>query len=284
MAKIESVIEEKAKYALLSAYKDKSKISVDCRWHVPTYQDNLVKGVNKSDFTEDLLSVGGNLLEDQFLSIRSSLAMTVNNFAPYRTRLYDLVLPAGENYNSFKFEKRCPVWGNKEFGAPQLDILITGSTGVIAIESKFLEILESPTEYFADSYFEKLKVDQKNSTFFREMLRIQLNGDCKSYQWLDAAQLIKHAFGLINTFPDRPVTLIYLYWEPSNVEELPKEWKDVFVGHRREIEIFEDRICGSKPKFMAISYSELWRLWEQNASPWLKDHLREVRSRYWVSI
>lgn len=34
------------------------------------------------------------------------------------------------------------------------------------------------------------------------------------YQLLDAAQLIKHAFGLAHSRKNEPVTLVYLYWEP----------------------------------------------------------------------
>jgi hypothetical protein len=46
------------------------------------------------------------------------------------------------------------------------------------------------------------------------MLRLIDAPDC--YAWPDAAQLIKHAFGLAGRFGGRPVTLLYLYWEPAN--------------------------------------------------------------------
>jgi hypothetical protein len=46
------------------------------------------------------------------------------------------------------------------------------------------------------------------------MLRLIDAPDC--YAWPDAAQLIKHAFGLAGTFGGPPATLLYLYWEPAN--------------------------------------------------------------------
>ena len=248
----------------------------------PTYQDNLIKGVNEADFVMDLTSAGGNPLKKQFRAIHSSLAMAVNNFAPFRNRLGNLSLPVGENYKNLKFEQQCPLWYDNNVGKPQIDVLIERNTEVIAIESKLLEFLNGFKKCFAENYFKKLNYEQENSKYFQEMLEIQ--SKAMSYKRLNTTQLIKHAFGLINTFPERPVTLIYLYWEPLNVEELPKDWKDVFYEHRREIETFKTRIRGSKPTFMAMSYSELWRLWGQNASPWLQDHLNEVKSRYCVSI
>ena len=61
------------------------------------------------------------------------------------------------------------------------------------------------------------------------MLRLRDRPD--QYTWLDAAQVIKHAFGLARSFPDRPVTLLYLFWEPANPTAGPE-----FVAHRDEIE------------------------------------------------
>ena len=84
------------------------------------------------------------------------------------------------------------------------------------------------------------------------MLRLMDRPD--SYVWLDAAQLIKHSFGLARTFSDRLVTLLYLFWEPSNPDASP-----AFAEHRREIATFAERVAGSTPAFKAVSYPELWR-------------------------
>ena len=60
--------------------------------------------------------------------------------------------------------------------------------------------------------------------------------------------------GLARTFSDRPVTLLYLFWEPANAEASP-----VFAAHRAEISEFAARMTGSSPTFEAMSYPELWQ-------------------------
>jgi hypothetical protein len=89
-----------------------------------------------------------------------------------------------------------------------------------------------------------------------------------------------HAFGLARTFPDRPVALLYLFWEPANPDAAP-----AFAAHRDEIEDFRARVAGSSPAFAAMSYPELWQFW-QEAEPadWLVRHLRDRRVRYGVTL
>jgi hypothetical protein len=96
---------------------------------------------------------------------------------------------------------------------------------------------------------------------------------------LDAAQLVKHAFGLAYTFRDRPITLLYVFWEPSNPEAY-----QLFAEHRAEVARFAASIGGGGPEFIAMSYPELWTFWEASAEPeWLPVHVGRLRSRYGVS-
>ena len=48
-----------------------------------------------------------------------------------------------------------------------------------------------------------------------------------SFRRRDAYQLIKHYLGLRHTYPMRPLTLIYLFWEPTNAVDLA-----IFGAHR----------------------------------------------------
>jgi hypothetical protein len=101
----------------------------------------------------------------------------------------------------------------------------------------------------------------------------------RTYRWLDAAQLVKHAFGVAYTFADRPVTLLYLFWEPTNPDSYP-----IFAEHRAEINRFAASIAGGNPEFIAISYPELWRTWDACAQPdWLRTHVGRLRARYGVA-
>ena len=101
----------------------------------------------------------------------------------------------------------------------------------------------------------------------------------KSYSCLDAAQLIKHAFGLMRCYPDRRLTLLYLYWEPLNEVDYP-----IFGEHRREIVAFGDRISGSRLNLEASTYRDLWSSWNEPAPQWLRSHLRDLNVRYAISI
>ena len=96
------------------------------------------------------------------------------------------------------------------------------------------------------------------------------------YRWLDAAQLIKHAFGLMRSHPG--ATLLYLYWEPLNADLA------LFEEHRREIRAFADKVGKSPTPFRAMSYNVLWESWDPSASAWLRTHLEDIRARYAVEI
>ena len=88
--------------------------------------------------------------------------------------------------------------------------------------------------------------DEKTKTeWFKEMRR--LIREPRRYRWLDAAQLVKHAFGIVHTFPDRPCTLVYLFWEPSNKDAHP-----VFAQHRAEVDRFAASVAGSAINFGSI--------------------------------
>ena len=161
--------------------------------------------------------------------------------------------------------------------SPNLDVVASGPNGVVAIESKCLEPLTSHKPEFAPAYEAEIRDERRQSAWFREMQRIAAAP--KTYHWLDVAQLVKHAFGLAYTFTDRPVTLLYLFWEPSNPEAY-----SVFAEHRAEIDRFAASIRGGGPNFLALSYPELWMLWDSESGPkWLLTHVRRLRARYSVA-
>jgi hypothetical protein len=130
---------------------------------------------------------------------------------------------------------------------------------------------------FAPAYKAEITDGRRGTAWFREML--QLLEEPHSYRWLDAAQLVKHAFGLAYTFPNRPVTLLYLFWESSNPEAYP-----FFAEHRVEVKRFTSSVIGSGPEFVAMSYPELWRLLDTQTEPkWLPAHGARLKARYGVA-
>ncbi len=237
---------------------------------------NLVEGISLEDFEADLQQGGGDELRGKFRAVRSSSALAVNTFAPFKAHREDLLLPGGETFEELKFERKCPN-GVSEF-APFLDLLVESQKGVVGVESKLLEPLSRHTAKFSPSYDKRIKDDRRQSGWFQEMQR--LIEAPKAYQWLDAAQLVKHAFGIAHTFRGRPTTLLYLFWEPANPDAFP-----FFAEHRKEVAQFAAAIAGGGPTFVAMSYPELWRLWvAQTKAKWLTAHIGRLRARYEVVV
>lgn len=225
----------------------------------------------------DLSAGDGNELQTKFRAVHSSSALAVNCFAPFRRRMEDLILPTEGLFQPLRFEQKCPT-GLRGGRAPNLDVLLKGPVSVVGIESKLTEYLAPHRAVFSSAYAMQIRDERCEQGYFREMLRLM--DAPNSYVWLDAAQLIKHSFGLANTFRDHPVTLLYLFWEPAN-----PDFDQVFADHRQEIAEFAERVEGSIPAFKAMSYPELWASW-QDARPadWLIAHLNELRSRYEVTL
>jgi hypothetical protein len=249
---------------------------LDEKGYVREASQNLIDGIGLEDFEEDLRQGDGNELKRKFLAAHSSSALAVNAFSPFKANLADLLLPAPGGFASLHFERKCPhgLVGRR---SPNLDVLADGPAGVVAVESKCLEHLSRHKAKFAPAYQTEITDERQRTGWFREMQR--LAQEPQSYRWLDAAQLIKHAFGLAYTFTDRPTTLLYLFWEPSNSEAYPS-----FAEHRKEVGRFAAAIAEGGPEFVAMSYPELWATWDKRSGPeWLPTHVSHLRARYGVS-
>jgi len=253
-------------------------IALDLNGYAADFHGTLLPGVSPEDFEGDLSSGDGNELETKFRAAHSSSGLAVNCFAPFRQRIADLTMPGHSGFDTLQFERKCPT-GLRGGRAPNLDVVLSGPNSVLAIESKLTEYLSAHRANFSPAYEAQIRDARRDQGYFREMLRLQDRPD--HYTSLDAAQLIKHAFGLARSFPDRPVTLLYLFWEPANPNESPE-----FAAHRNEIDEFRARVAGSSPAFEAMSYPELWQSWRDSAPTpgWLDEHLENLQGRYLVSI
>lgn len=251
-------------------------VALDHQGYAADFHDLLLPDVCTADFEADLAAGDGNELQTKFRAAHSSSALAVNCFAPFRRRLADLWLPGCGLFDTLRFEARCPT-GLRGGRSPNLDLLLEGPGGVVGIESKLTEYLSRHRAAFSPAYAAQAPASWKGSPWFDEMLRLIQAPD--SYRWLDAAQLIKHAFGLAHSHAGRPAMLLYLFWEPQN-PAAPE-----FAEHRAEIAAFAQRVNGAGPQFAALSYPELWAHWQ--ASPpasWLSDHLQALQRRYAVPL
>lgn len=253
-------------------------VAIDTKGYVDTAADNLLGGVSLADFEDDLRQGDGNELAGKFRAAHSSSALAVNVFAPFKQCPSALRLPGDTRFSSLCFERKCPH-GLAGRRSPNLDVFADAEAGgVVAIESKCLEPMTPHTASFAPAYDAEIRDARRATPWFREM--IHLTQEPKTYRWLDAAQLVKHAFGIAHSVPDRPSILLYLFWEPSNPDEHP-----FFGEHRKEVARFSDSVSGATPAFAAMSYPELWAQWAKSSQPeWLQTHVQRLNARYRVAV
>jgi hypothetical protein len=86
-----------------------------------------------------------------------------------------------------------------------------GQNSTIAVESKCTEYLTNHAAKFSEAYREQITDDRRETGWFREMEELRKRP--KKYRFLDAAQLIKHYFGVARTYPDwsSPTELVHPY-------------------------------------------------------------------------
>jgi hypothetical protein len=155
---------------------------------------------------------------------------------------------------------RFPWSGGKH---PWLDAWVETPTAIIGVESKRFEpYRDQKDSIFSNAYDRPVWHDQMVPY---ESLRDKLRSRSEQFQFLDAVQLVKHAFGLVTQArrnAKKPF-LVYLYAEPKEragkaIDEKSKE------GHRAEIARFAEATKGAEVQFGAISYREWLESWSDS--------------------
>jgi hypothetical protein len=229
----------------------------DARGYCVSWRSNLIPSYATDGIEIDLLSGAGSELNSKFLAAYSSSALAVNAFGWWRE--YPSLFQVGNRkFNSLRFEARC----SSGLGGtpPHLDVLAIGAE-VFAVESKCTEWMRRKTASFVSSY-DQLAIRWAGSPWVKLMLLLKKQP--QHFQHLDAAQLIKHAFGLMHTFPNTRPTLLYLFWEPLN----SSSWIEC-AKHRKEIAELANFVEPGTIEFVSKSYAELW------AEGWFSTHSRK---------
>lgn len=180
------------------------------------------------------------------------------------------------DFESLKFEAQCPTGLGRT--PPHLDVLAVSRDAVVAIESKCLEFLRIKRAVFSKSY-DGISDARASSPVFKLIPHLRENAE--KFRRLDVAQLVKHYPGLKTSWPDKRITLLYIYWEPKNANSFPQ-----FMEHQTEINRFCELVRGGSTLwFQSACHRSLWAQWESGAKPeWLKDHVFELRRRYDVLV
>ena len=253
--------------------------------------DRWLPGVPGREIERILNAAAGNeIASGKFDNPASSAALATNTFGFFLNRAKDLpplpdcnwvAWPAGSL--ALEATVHFPWKGGHH---PVLDCLVTTPSALIGIESKRFEPFrnKSPAS-FSDSYWHPVWGDDMKGY---EEIRDKLHENGSLYDFVDAAQLVKHAFALRSAVHDRssehygltPV-LLYLYAEPN---VWPKDNKPVDAAqkarHREEIERFASGVEGDEVVFVSCSYSRLLEDWSHHKDHRIRDHADAVTHRF----
>jgi hypothetical protein len=221
----------------------------------------------------------------------SSAALVANSFGAWAKSCDHLEVTGHSGFHGrLRFERKFPTGLGGT--PPHLDVLGLADDGIVAVESKCLEGICSPKPpHFQPSYSTGIS-DHRASSCWGELIAADMSG----YSRLDAGQLVRHALGLMtggarqlaskyldvpDIGEDSPITLVYVYLEPSNASH------PAWAALRAELATFAAAVADDPyVRFEHASYSELWAQWAKLADPpaWLAVHLGELEKRYVVDV
>jgi hypothetical protein len=237
------------------------------------WRGNLLSLVDSGYVEADLRQGSGSELSTKFRAPHSSSALAVNAFGPFRHDPQQLRIEQHREFKTLSFERKCP--SGLSGTPPNLDVLLESDGRVLAIESKCLEYMSRKEAEFAPAYFTDIQDERRETTWFAEMGRLRQSP--VDYRHLDAAQLIKHAMGLAHSFPEQMITLLYVWWEPTNADDFP-----IFSHHRDEVLSFAERVAGSDIRFEWTTYGQLWTQWFAEGLD--AAHIAALHKRYSIEI
>jgi len=232
-------------------------------------RSNFLPGV-PLDFVRAALAVaGGNEIESGKLdNPESSAALAINAFGWFVNRpgdlpafppLSDVVFPATKV--DVERQMRFPWRGGRH---PWLDAAVETTTHLIGVESKRFEPFRDKKKVeLSDAYNRDVWGDgMAPFTRMRDGLRAIEVG----FAHLDAAQLVKHAFGLVTEGrrTGKSPALLYLYAEPT-MRGAKSIAPELLLRHRAEITVFASIVSGAAVRFAACSYREWLSGWTGDA-------------------
>ena len=231
----------------------------------------------------------GNEIESgKFSSPESSAALAANTFGLFLNRPGDLPpLPGTEQLGwpalSLELEAivRFPWSGGRH---PCLDVLVETRTALMGIESKRYEPFRPKSGLeLSEAYWRPVWGDAMAGY---EAVRDGLRDGSIAFMHLDAAQLVKHAFGLRTAVHRRTLShgmtpiLFYLHAEPKNWPDGRVVSKSEIKAQRAEVGRFTQLVAGDEVTFLSSSYDKLLTLWEQNSSEDVRTHAAAIRRHF----
>jgi hypothetical protein len=224
----------------------------------------FLPGVPVSHVLRRLADAAGKEIEsNKFSSPESSVALAVNCFGWFIERLEQLpplrgIEGAGvPEMVDVEFCARFPWSGGRH---PWLDAIVETPTTLIGIESKRFEPFRDVKSVSLSAAYDRPVWGRR--MFGYERMRDRLRAGQERFSYLDAAQLVKHAFGLVTEGRRRSRTpvLFYLFAEPAERGGRAIATEDL-AGHREEIVRFAEAVAGNEVAFHYGSYREWTYSW-----------------------
>lgn len=226
--------------------------------------DFLLPGVPFARVRARLEDAAGNeLASGEFASPESSAALAVNCFGWFISRPSRFPSLPGIDINDtvemvdVEFTARFPWAGGRH---PWLDAIVQTPKMLIGIESKRFEPFRDNKSVSLSSAYDR-PVWGSNMRRFEDM-RDNLRAGATQFRHLDAAQLVKQAFGLVTEAGrrNRKAALYYIFAEPAARDGKAIPDSD-FARHREEVADFASAVDGDDVSFHAGSYREWISTW-----------------------
>lgn len=243
----------------------------------------FLPGVPGPYVMERLAKAGGREVSSgKLASPQSSAALAVNTFGwfherPERLPPFSMLGQTISRTTRVEVEycARFPWSGGKH---PWLDAWAETAEAIIGIESKRFEPYRGPKNGGLSKAYDRPVWHDQMAPY--EIMRDKLRFRVEHFEFLDAVQLVKHAFGLVTEGrrkAKRPY-LVYLFAEPKECAELKID--DVSKQrHRAEIARFSAAVNGAEVGFAAMSYREWLDTWS-DLDPELLQHRASILDRF----
>ena len=225
---------------------------------------------------------GQEITSGKLQSPESSAALAVNTFGWFVERPESLPpFPreaSGEPRPTaveVEYCARFPWSGGRH---PWLDAMVETPSTITGVESKRFEPFRDKKTGKLSSAYDR-PVWGAGMTRF-ERLRDDLRGGAQKFEFLDAVQLVKHAFGLVTEGArkgKRP-RLFYIFAEPAKLgyRSISSEVRE---DHRKEVQRFANIIDGDDVHFTYFSYREWLDSWPASQAS-LLEHRANIIERF----
>jgi hypothetical protein len=241
----------------------------------------FLPGVPATHVLDRLSRAGGNEIDSgKLASPESSAALAVNVFGWFVERPEALppflgLEDIGPAYRvEVEYCARFPWSGGRH---PWLDAVVETERELVGVAAKRFEPYRDKKSVLLAEAYDRPVWGRNMAPF--ERMRDALRSGEERFIHLDAAQLVKHAFGLVTdaTRKNKSPVLLYLFAEPATFQGKPLDPAD-FSQHRAEILRFSQAIAVAEVRFQAMSYREWLATWPEGGP--VGEHARAVIERF----